>query len=118
LRRRRRRDREFSTTSKIPWRRVGEGVSEKILSRDSESGAYIRLLHFDPGAETFEVFTHDFYEEVYILEGSLTDKRLKRTFRQGMFAFRNPEMKHGPYSSADGCTTIEFRHFGLKRKEV
>ncbi len=113
----RRRDREFSTTSRIPWHRIRKGVSEKILSIDSGSGAYVRLLHFDPGAETSEVLTHDFYEEVYILEGTLTDKRLGRTFRRGMFAFRNPGMKHGPYLSTDGCTTIEFRYFGLRPKE-
>jgi len=94
-----------------------EGVSEKILSRDRESGAYVRLLRFNPGDETSEVRTHNFYEEVYILDGTLMDKRLGKTFTKDMFAFRNPGMKHGPYFSPDGCTTIEFRYFGLKRKE-
>ena len=111
-----RRDREFSTTSKIQWRRISVKVSEKILSRDSETGAYTRLLHFDAGGETSDVLTHDFYEEVYILEGSITDKRLGRTFSQGMYAYRTPGMKHGPWVATDGCLTFEVRYLSAPPK--
>ena len=89
-------------------------MSEKILAHSNETGAYTRLLRFDAGFESSEVLVHDFYEEVYILQGSIIDKRLGRSFRQGMYAFRNPGMKHGPYHSPEGCLTIEFRYFGLK----
>lgn len=93
-----------------------EGVYEKILSFDEETGAYTRLLKYEPGAETNEVLQHDFYEEVYVIKGDLTDKRLGKTFTEGMYAVRQPGMKHGPYKSQKGFLTIEIRHYGFKRK--
>lgn len=107
---------EFSDTELIPWRMVRDGVYEKILSRDEETGAYTRLLKLEPGAEIPELLTHDFYEEVYILRGILIDKRLGKIFSEGMYAFRNPGMEHGPYVSTTGCMTIEFRYYGTKAK--
>jgi hypothetical protein len=54
--------------------------------------------------------THDVWEEVWILEGSLHDLRLDQTFTQGMYACRPPGMPHGPWRSADGCLTFEVRY--------
>lgn len=86
------------------------GGSELVLYQDDDGGQ-TRLLRLDPGTETDEVLTHDFYEEVYIIEGSLIDKRLDEEFSAGMYACRTPGMEHGPYKSPDGCTTIEFRYY-------
>ena len=69
---------------------VGKGISEKVLSRD-ESGDTTRLLRLDRGVESNEVITHDFWEEVIILEGSLIDTRLNQEFTKGMYACRPPE---------------------------
>jgi hypothetical protein len=55
-----------------------------------------------------EIITHTYYEEVYILQGSITDLSLNETFGKEYHAWRNPGMKHGPYQ-ADlnlGCQMI------------
>jgi hypothetical protein len=55
-----------------------------------------------------DIITHTFHEEVYILEGSITDLSLGQSFGKGYHAWRNPGMKHGPYQ-ADlnvGCQMI------------
>jgi hypothetical protein len=90
---------------------VAEGMVQKILSFDKETGDCTRLLQFPPGAETDEVITHDFCEEVIILEGELHDKRLNKTFTKGMYACRPPDMPHGPYVTPKGCMTFEIRYY-------
>ena len=101
---------------RLTWRPVpGDAsgqLSELILSHDPDSGAFTRLLRFAPGTDTSVVgtLTHDVWEEVWILEGSLHDLRLQRTFTAGMYACRPPGMAHGPWRSEDGCLTFEVRY--------
>jgi hypothetical protein len=109
---------EFSSMNTVPWKAVeagsgvvGQGISEKILSRDDTTGDITRLLRLEPGVESTEIITHDFWEEVIILEGSLIDTRLKKEFTRGMYACRPPGMVHGPYKSPSGCTTFEIRYY-------
>jgi hypothetical protein len=111
-------EREFFDTETLPWQPVeagsgaaGDGVVQKILSVDADTGDCTRLLKFAPGVETHEVITHDFWEEVIILEGELHDKRLKKTFTKGMYACRQPGMLHGPYATPQGCVTFETRYY-------
>jgi anti-sigma factor ChrR (cupin superfamily) len=111
-------EREFFDPEELPWEPVaagsgaaGEGVMQKILSYDEETGNCTRLLKFAPGVETNEAITHDFYEEVIILEGELHDKRLNQTFTKGMYACRQPGMLHGPYATPKGCMTFEVRYY-------
>jgi hypothetical protein len=59
---------------------------------------------FDPK----QVFVHDFWEEVYIVEGSHWDG--DRHFKKGMYACRPPGMKHGPYRTDEGVVTFEVRY--------
>lgn len=55
-----------------------------------------------------DIITHTFFEEVYILEGFITDLSLNKTFGKGYHAWRNPQMKHGPYIADEnlGCQMI------------
>jgi len=85
-------------------------VSQKILSRN-EDGDVTRLLRFDAGVETSGTITHDFWEEVWILEGELMDLGKGQTFTAGMYACRPPGMVHGPYRVPKGCVTFEVRYF-------
>ena len=110
---------EFFKPDHIAWDPVaasatggagGAGVSQKILSR-SEDGDVTRLLRFDAGVETSETITHDFWEEVWILEGELMDLGKRQTFTAGMYACRPPGMAHGPYRVPKGCLTFEVRYF-------
>lgn len=87
-------------------------LTERILAPDGDSGVATRMLRFEPGTDTTPngVQVHDFWEEVYILEGSFTDTRLGRTFSAGDYACRPPGMAHGPWTSEEGCLTFEVRY--------
>ena len=112
-------EREFADVSALPWTPVvgsasagagGAGIDEKVLSRDPATGDVTRLLRFAPGVRTTDTIAHDFWEEVYILEGSVVDLGLDRTFTAGMYACRPPGMKHGPYASPAGALLFETRY--------
>lgn len=87
-------------------------LSEIILSGAHEKGWVSRLLKFEPGTDTTPngVLTHDVWEEVYIVDGEITDLRLGQTFTKGMYASRPPGMEHGPWTSSTGALTFEIRY--------
>jgi hypothetical protein len=110
---------EFFAPDHLPWRPItpsatagagGAGVTEKILSRDEATGDVTRLLRFEAGVETSDTIAHDFWEEVWILEGELIDLGKGQTFTAGMYACRPPGMIHGPYRVPRGCMTLELRY--------
>jgi hypothetical protein len=106
---------EFLHVSNKPFTRcagIVDGLTERILAADPQSGVATRILRFEPGTDTSDNGTqqHDFWEEVYILEGSITDLPLGETFTAGMYACRPPGMKHGPWVAPDGCLTFEVRY--------
>ena len=57
-------------------------LTERILAAIPGTGVATRILNFAPGTDTTPngVQVHDFWEEVYILKGSMTDTRLGETF--------------------------------------
>ena len=83
-----------------------------ILATDPERGVATRMLRFAPGTDTSAAGPqiHDFWEEVYIVEGALHDLTLNQTFPAGTYACRPPGMRHGPWTAADGCLTFEMRY--------
>lgn len=110
---------EFFRPDHLPWEAVaasptsgagGPGIRQKILSRDEATGDVTRLLRFDAGVETTETISHDFWEEVWILDGELIDLGKRQTFTAGMYACRPPGMLHGPYRVPRGCMTLEIRY--------
>ncbi|HYF96157.1 MAG TPA: cupin domain-containing protein [Symbiobacteriaceae bacterium] len=104
----------FDPEQEIGWKPVPgypDGIYERVLSMDEESGDHTRLLYFKPGVETSDRLLHEFWEEVYIVKGGLIDKTLGKTFTEGMYACRPPGMLHGPYSVPVGCVTFEIRYF-------
>jgi hypothetical protein len=106
---------EFFPVEEVAWTRVegaADGLAERILASDAKRGVATRMLRFAPGADTSPngVQLHDFWEEVYILEGSIHDLTLGETFRAGTYACRPPGMPHGPWTSSEGCTTFEVRY--------
>jgi hypothetical protein len=105
-------EREFFPASELPWHPIpgSPGLSERILAGDNGSPDHSRMLRFEPGTITGETLTHEFWEEVWILEGSLRDLRLDQTFTAGMYACRPPGMPHGPWDTTDGCITFEVRY--------
>lgn len=87
-------------------------LTERVLASDPDTGTATRILRLAPGTDTSPngIQIHDFWEEVYILEGSFTDLELGETFTAGMYACRPPGMKHGPWTSSEGCVTFEVRY--------
>jgi hypothetical protein len=107
---------EFFPVTNVGWTPVpgkAAGMTERILAADDASGVATRMLRFEPGADTSPngVQVHDFWEEVYILEGSFHDLELNETFSAGQYACRPPGMRHGPWRSDAGCTTFEVRYY-------
>ena len=88
------------------------GIWQQVLSIDPETGAYTGLTRYEPGTDTSPNGSacHDYWEEVYILEGDLTDLGLGQTFRRGMYACRPPGMVHGPWRSESGVLMLEIRY--------
>lgn len=95
------------------WRLVEggyNGTMEKVLSYDPETGNYTRLLKFPPQTKVPDLLSHDFCEEIYVLEGFLKDEKKNITMKAGYYGCRLPEMKHGPYDIPLGCVTMEIRY--------
>lgn len=109
---------EFHDPSSRPWQPVDdvEGLYERIIAGSQGSPDHSRMLRFDPGCITPETLTHEFWEEVWILEGSLRDLRLDEVFSAGMYACRPPGMPHGPWDTEDGCLTFEVRYSAPARR--
>lgn len=101
--------RQFPET---PFSQV-QGLTERVIAKDAETGVATRILIFAPGTDTTPngVQIHDFWEELYIIEGSIYDLNLKREFTAGMVACRPPGMRHGPWISKNGCKTFEVRYY-------
>ena len=107
---------EFTPVANTEWTAVPGGVPglhERILAADPVRKVATRILRFAPGTDTSAtgVVVHDFWEEVYILEGSLHDISLNQTFAAGTYASRPPGMKHGPWRTEEGCVTFEVRYY-------
>ena len=98
-----------------PWKQVdpheSAGIWEQTLSCDP-SGRYRTMLQrYEPnGATNGGKFTHNYWEEILIISGEITDQTLGTTFTSGMYACRPPGMPHGPYHSTTGCQMIIFIH--------
>lgn len=108
-------EQEFHPVEDMSWTPVSGGVpglEERVLAPDDATGVATRMLRFAPGTDTSPqgVQVHDFWEEVYILDGSIHDRELDQTFTAGMYACRPPGMRHGPWTSPDGCVTFEVRY--------
>jgi ChrR-like protein with cupin domain len=107
---------EFFSTEEVQWMPISgqvSGLYERILARDPDMRVATRMLRFSPGCDTTPngVLTHDFWEEIYILEGAIFDLTLGQNFTAGMYACRPPGMGHGPWRSPEGCTTFEVRYY-------
>jgi hypothetical protein len=62
-----------------------------------------------PGADTTKVGgkSHDYPEEVYIVQGDLFDFAFNRLLKAGEYASRPPGELHGPFKTEVGCLVLE-----------
>lgn len=96
------------------------GIQQKILSgaldEDAKSGTRTRLLRFEPGVYTTAPFVHDYWEEVFLVQGDLAvgnDDQGKGgvSFPPFTYACRPPGAVHGPFRSDGGCLLMEIHYF-------
>ena len=97
-----------------------EGIQEKILSGKlslkERFGCRTRLLRFAPGVYTTSPFVHDYWEEVYLMQGDLivgNDARGEGgvKFYENTYACRPPGVFHGPFKSENGCVLLEIHYY-------
>lgn len=98
--------------AKTRWNPVKglEGTAEEVtLAHDDATGDYTRLTRFLPGADTtpFGGKTHDYPEEIFVLEGSLYDAAVDAWIGAGDYASRPPGELHGPFRTEVGCVVLE-----------
>jgi hypothetical protein len=96
------------------------GIEQKILAggldERRKSGSRTRLLRFAPGAFTTDPFVHDYWEEVYLIDGELTvgsgpGGKGGESFLAGTYACRPPGAAHGPFRSDSGCLLLEIHYY-------
>lgn len=105
------------------WEQVpggAPGLQQKMLSNwldeTEKVGCRTRIIRFPPGQKVPDRFVHDYWEEVYILEGKLTigtgeDGSVMGTFEPGSYACRPPGTPHGPFQTENGCTFFEIQYY-------
>ncbi|HSV82540.1 MAG TPA: cupin [Ramlibacter sp.] len=98
-----------------------QGIEQKILSgvldEDAKQGFRTRLLRFKPGIYTTAPFMHDYWEEVYLVEGDLVVGNDAKgqggtAFAPHTYACRPPATPHGPFKSTKGCVLLELHYYG------
>jgi hypothetical protein len=96
------------------------GIEQKVLAgtldEANKAGSRTRLLRFQPGVYTTEPFVHDYWEEVFLVEGDLTvgndaQGHGGENFSAGTYACRPPGAAHGPFKSNDGCLLLESHYY-------
>jgi hypothetical protein len=92
---------------------AGPGVEQKLLSgaldEDTGTGVRTRLIRFRPGTLVSEQFVHDYWEEVYLIDGALEVGDV--LYRPPAYACRPPGTPHGPFKSETGCLFFEIQYY-------
>ena len=111
---------EFTATSSFS-ENISPGLSTRLLSSDPQTGDKTVLLIHAPGSAWGEpVCEHDYWEEVYIIEGLIFDTTLRRWFGAGDYCCRPPMMLHGPFAADGdfGCKEICWLRYPRKDETV
>jgi len=96
------------------------GIQQKIiaggLDEKNKRGTRTRLLRFAPGVYTTAPFVHEYWEEVFLVQGDLTvgnDENGKggTSYPSFTYACRPPGAWHGPFRSDKGCILLEMHYF-------
>ena len=103
-----------STIFGYSWSEVGTerggpipGIKEMLLSSDPETGAYTRIVLFQPGFRFDRALSHPFWEEIFVLDGHVYDYGTNTLYTKGYYGLRPPGTPHGPYGIELGATVYE-----------
>src|SRR5690606_10656493 len=95
-------------------------AAEKILSgaldETAKRGTRTRLLRLNPGMFTRQPFTHDYWEEVFLISGDLyvgndAKGQAGEQFKPFTYACRPPGIAHGPFKTDGGCLLLEMHYY-------
>ncbi len=96
------------------------GIQQKIiaggLDETNKRGTRTRLLRFAPGVYTTAPFVHDYWEEVFLVQGDLTVGNDETgaggtSYPPFTYACRPPGAEHGPFRSENGCILLEMHYY-------
>jgi anti-sigma factor ChrR (cupin superfamily) len=88
----------------MPWERLGENSSRKLLYIDEASGRQTWLARIEPGG-VIPFHEHPDIEQTFVLEGRLVDDEGECT--AGNFVWRPAGSRHTA-RAPEGCTFIAF----------
>jgi hypothetical protein len=96
------------------------GVQQKMLSgaldETAQIGVRTRLIRFLPGTVAPMEFVHDYWEEVYLMAGTLisgcaADGTGGSAQAAPAYACRPPGTVHGSFASPEGCIFFEIQYY-------
>jgi hypothetical protein len=117
---------EFATVDMVagwevpPGYEPQSGAQHKILSGTLDERAGLgfrtRLLRFPAGFHTTAPFVHEYWEEVFLVQGDLwvgndAGGRGGERFDPFTYACRPPGTPHGPFKSVTGCLLLELHYY-------
>jgi ChrR Cupin-like domain len=94
-----------------------QGLEVKILADDlneaEKTGGRTRLVRFAPGTETATPLTHDYWEEVFLINGRLgmAEGNSAHPGSAPTYSCRPPGTIHGPFVSDTGCILLELQYY-------
>ena len=100
----------------LPWVQSPElGVERRILERmGDEIAKATSIVRYQPNSK-FSVHTHDFGEEIFVLDGIFSDET--GSYSAGTYIMNPPGSSHAPYTES-GCTLfVKLRYLGSDQFE-
>lgn len=103
----------------VPWTEMpasttlatGEGVVEKLLSVDPKNrDNHTRLVKLPKGFRSTKPQQHPFWEEVYMIKGTVVDLGNNVTAKAGSYCCRRPGMLHGPFYCPEEVICFEVHY--------
>ncbi|WP_345986454.1 cupin domain-containing protein [Sulfurimonas sp. HSL-1656] len=84
-------------------------LQQLTIALDSDSGDYTRLTRFKDGYSTkaFGAKSHDYPEEIYVVQGRLYDMAFNMWLEPGCYASRPPHEVHGPFIAEGDVIILE-----------
>lgn len=95
-------------------------AAEKILAGSLDEarkqGSRTRILRMEPGFISTKPFVHDYWEEVYLLDGEMNvghdgTGQGGETFSGPTYAVRPPGVYHGPFKTDKGALLLEIHYY-------
>ena len=90
------------------------GVERRLLERTGyEVAKATSVVRYQPGAR-FDSHTHEFGEEILVLEGALSDEH--GDYPAGTYVMNPPGSSHAPRSDSGCVLFVKLRHLGIEQQ--